>query len=344
MAWAKRILMIGDFKLHLPESLRIERRRWVKGFIRAGWDVQTFSYRNIIHHFTPFHKRKYALFFGQKKTEESLIQIAESYRPDVVMILNMKDIRLPCLDVLRKQMKQSVFVGRDNDWNPAQNKERIQIASQMDIVLATNADSWLHDYKKAGVPICAFMPNPCDPDIQHPYEFALLLSSDILFIGRAEHPMHTTDPERSVILKRLSQMPRARLYGGLGYGRIEGLDAFRAISNTKIALSINADNTQRLYHSDRLINCLACGAFTLAKRVPDTDLLFEDGKHLRYFDTAEEFFDLADWYLAHDEERERIACAGMEHAHREMNCTRMAQRVIDLIETGSYDALWKYIL
>ncbi|HOK66551.1 MAG TPA: glycosyltransferase [Anaerohalosphaeraceae bacterium] len=344
MAWARRILIIGDFKLHSPESLRIERRHWIKGFVRNGCDVQTFSYRNILHHFTPFHKRRYAFLFGRRKTEKSLIQIAESYRPDIVLISNMRDVSLDCLGFLRDVLKHTIFLGRDNDWKPAQNKERMQIARKMDIVLATNAGSWLQDYKKAGVPVCAFMPCPCDPDIQHPYESEPHLQADILFIGRSEHPMHATDPDRIAILKQLSRMPSARIYGSLGYRRIEGLDAFRAISNTKIALSINADNSQRLCHSDRFINCLACGAFTLAKWVPDSNLLFEDRREVKYFRSVNEFFDLADWYLQHEEERRSIAQAGMEKAHSQMNCTLMAQRVLDLVETGSYSAPWKYIL
>jgi len=78
--------------------------------------------------------------------------------------------------------------------------------------------------------------------------------------------------------------------------------------------------------------------------VPDSELLFKDGVHLKYFDTAEEFFELADWYLKHDHEREKIAKAGMERAHSEFNCERIAKLTLDLIETGTYDAPWAEIL
>ena len=125
---------------------------------------------------------------------------------------------------------------------------------------------------------------------------------------------------------------------------VEGLDYFYALSGAKIALSINITNDIPLYHSDRLINCLSCGSFVLTKRVPQTELLHQEGKHLRYFDTEEEFFELADWYLKHEEERSKIAYAGMEQAHREFNCTRMAQLTLDFIEKGDYDAPWKVIL
>ncbi|MFB0554718.1 MAG: glycosyltransferase, partial [Phycisphaerae bacterium] len=66
--------------------------------------------------------------------------------------------------------------------------------------------------------------------------------------------------------------------------------------------------------------------------------------HLKYFDTVDEFFELADWYLKHQAERERIAIAGMEKAHAEFNCERIAQYMLDLVETGTYDASWGEIL
>lgn len=152
------------------------------------------------------------------------------------------------------------------------------------------------------------------------------------------------DTERYDLLLKLSKMPNAKLYGCFGNPRIDGIEAFYAISGAKIALSINIVNDVRLYHSDRLINYLSCGTFVLAKRVPDSDLLFEDGVHLKYFDTADEFFDLADWYLQHEQEREKIVKAGMQRAHTEFNCERMAQYFLDLIEKGRYDAPWAEIL
>ncbi len=36
--------LIADYKNTKPQSLRIERRHWAKGFIRLGYDVQQFSY------------------------------------------------------------------------------------------------------------------------------------------------------------------------------------------------------------------------------------------------------------------------------------------------------------
>jgi spore maturation protein CgeB len=89
---------------------------------------------------------------------------------------------------------------------------------------------------------------------------------------------------------------------------------------------------------------LSCGPLTLASYSPDSELLLEDRKYVVYFRSVDEFFELADYYLKHDSERYRIALAGMERAHKEFNCTKMAQYLLDIVERGTYDAPWATIL
>jgi spore maturation protein CgeB len=344
MPTSKRIFVIGDFKLHSPASISIERRRWVKGLIRCGCDVQLFSYRNVLKQFSPFQRKSPALRFGRKKTEQALIDQVRAYHPEVVLILNMEDIRKQTLETIKELAGNAVFVGRDVDWHPEEKPERLAIAKYMDIVVMSNAGSWLQCYKEIGVPVCAFLPCPCDPDIQHPYPVDPALQTEMMFAGNAVHRNLLTDPDRFEIVDRLTRMPNARVYGSHGFSEIIGIDVFRAISNAKIALSINADNNQRLYHSDRLVNCIACGTMTLAKRVPESDRLFLDGTDVKYFDTADECFELAAAYLSNEQARQVIARTGMEKAHNEFNCTRMAQHLLDLIDTGDYQAPWKHLI
>jgi spore maturation protein CgeB len=53
---------------------------------------------------------------------------------------------------------------------------------------------------------------------------------------------------------------------------------------------------------------LACGTFVLQKRFTRTELLFQDSKHVKYFDDIGRFFELADWYLKHEAERKNSRC------------------------------------
>ncbi len=293
---------------------------------------------------SPFPSKNIARKFAKKKTDALLTEQVENYRPDIVFIYSMKNLDVRTVEAIRRAAPKTLIAGRDEDPFPERNAQRLAIARQCDFVVNTSAGRFLKTYKDSGVPCCAFIPDMCDVDIQHPYETEEKWRADIIFTGKAEHTRLERENERYELVRRLRETPGVKIYGSFGIPRVEGLDYFRAISSARIGFNINAANDVRLYHSDRLMNYVSCGTFTLARRVPDTELLFKDGVHLKYFDGAEEFFELSKWYLEHEQERKKIASAGMERAHREFNCTKIAGCMIDLVDKGDYYAPWKTIL
>jgi len=344
MRISKRIFVIADFKDEKPWSIFVEERRIVKALIRLGHDVQRFSYRNVMMQCSPFPSKRIAKKFGKKKANEILIKQVSKYYPDIILISSMKFIDIEACVAMRSAAPNAIFVGRDGDPYPKEKPERIELGKQMDIMIMPSAGSFLQAYKDAGVARCGFIPFTTDPDIQYRFEVEDKWKTDITFSGTAEHSRLNREEVRYNLAKRLSQLPNAKVYACFGQPKCEGLDSFYSICGAKIGLSINIANDVRLYHSDRLTNIPACGTFCLAKRVPDYELMFEDGIHIKYFDTVDEFFDLADWYLKHDEEREKIAMAGMQRAHSEFNCQKITQYMLDLIETGTYNAPWATIM
>lgn len=48
--------------------------------------------------------------------------------------------------------------------------------------------------------------------------------------------------------------------------------------------------------------------------------------------------------ISNEQQREKIAQAGMLKAHTDFNCQKIAKYMIDLAETGTYDAPWAMIL
>jgi hypothetical protein len=343
----KRIFIIADFKDESPKSIRVSQRMWVKGFIRAGCDVQRFSYRNILTQFNPFSGRYFRRFmpgFVKRYTNHLLTEQIKAYYPDIVFVLSMKYLQPQTIKDIRSAAPNAVIVGRDEDPFPEKNPERLAIAALCDWVVNTSAGPFLETYKQAGVPHCAFMPNICDPDIQYRYDVPSQWKEDIIFTGKPTHQRLGQTGDRYHLIETIAKRPNCCVYGAFGVPRVEGLDYFYALSGAKITLSINIINDIPLYHSDRLMNALSCGTFVLAKRVPGTELLHQDKTHLRYFDTEEEFFELAEWYLKYEDPRQKIAAAGMQHAHQEYNCTRMARMLLDLIDKGACDVPWKIIL
>jgi len=341
MSKAKRIFIVEDMKEFTDKFLLSGIRKQVKGFIRLGHDVHRFSYGDAFRHVAPVKSKILSRRWCKDQVDELLVQQLKSYNPDIIHISFANFLDVKTIALIRQAAPNAFLYGCDGDPWPQFQKDRVAIGSQLDLVLATNDGQWLDEYKKAGVR-GVFMPNPCDPDYEYRYKVGDKWKTDILFTGKTkETRKYPTDPLRYQIISRLAEMGNCTFYGCLGRPRIGGVNYQYAISGAKTGLSVNAVNDVRLYHSDRLTHYLACGTFVLAKRVPDSDLLFADGVHLKYFDTAEEFFELADWYLAHEDERIKIANAGMERAHTELNGTKIAKYTLDVIENGDYTAPWR---
>lgn len=341
MSKAKRIFFVADAKNFTDKLLLSGLRKQVKGFTRLGCDTQVFNYHDAFWLTAPVLSKILTRRWCKPYVDELLVKQIKNYSPDIVYIgfanfLNAKTIML-----LRQAVPNAFFVGFDGDLWPEYHRNRIEAAKLLDILITTYAGSGIDAYRKAGVK-CVFVPNMCDPDVEYRYEVGDEWQSDILFTGKARFndKRYPTEDTRYQLITRVAHMKNCRLYGCNGQPSIGGINYLYAISGAKIGLSVNATNNTRLYHSDRLTHYLSCGTFVLAKRVPDSDMLFKDGVHLRYFDSVEDFFELADWYLKHEDERRKIADAGMHYIHTEFNCEKIAKYTMDLIENVTYSAPW----
>lgn len=341
MSKSKRILIVTDLGSNPIKMFLHHARKLAKGFIRLGHDVNTFNCRSALLQLSPLRSISFAACFFKSKVDELLANQIRNYSPDIIHVSFAKFLDVKTIALMRQAAPNAFLIGIDVDpWPKLQKDNRIETARELDILTATNDGEFLQDYRDAGVPMCIFLPNMCDPDTNHRYEVSQQWKTNILWTGKSKHHTYSREPFREELVNRLARRKDCTLYGCCGRPQIGGINYLYAISGARIGVSVNAVNSVRLYHSDRLTDYLACGTFVLAKRVPDTDLLFRDGVHLKYFDTAEEFFDLAKWYLAHEDERIKIANAGMEHAHTEFNCVKIAKYTMDIIETGNYKAPW----
>jgi hypothetical protein len=337
-----KILILSDSNYKPVKMYLDQMPKLAKGFIRLGHDIRHLSYCSLLSQFSPFKSRSLSSFLFKKKVDETLSRFAKNYRPDIVYISFAKHLDKVTISLLRQAVPSAVFVGGDGDPWPEREKGRIETACGLDILLATNNGSFLDEYKRAGVKKCVFMPNMCDPDIDRRYEIDEIWKSDVLWTGAIQHTVGLTDGDqmRRQVISLLAEKPNVRIYGCLGRPKVEGLNYLYAISGAKIGLAINAINSISLYHSDRFTHYTACGTMVLAKRVPDTECLMADKIHVRYFDEPAECVELADWYLAHEGERKKIADSGMEHCHTCFNSVRIAQYILDLVQTGQYKAPW----
>ena len=336
----KRIFIVADVGYNPVKMFLNAMRKLGKGFVRLGHDVEIFSYRNAIFNLSPIKSKTFSRLFFKSKVDELLAAQIKQYSPDIIWVGFPRILDADTVECMRQTAPSAIFIGGDGDPWPELTRKKVETAKKLDIVVATNDGEFLQTYRDAGVPLCAFIPNMCDPDIDHRYEVGPEWKTDILWTGKAQHHANSGETLREEIVSKLAQQRNCTLYGCFGRPKIGGINYLYAISGARIGVNVNAANDVRLYHSDRLTHYLACGTFVLAKKVPDTNLLFRDKQHLKYFDSVDEFFELADWYLDHEDERKKIADAGMKWTHEKYNPIEIAKYILDLTDKDSARTTW----
>lgn len=340
----KRILIITDISYNPVKMFLNQMHKLSKGFIRLGHDVHVFSYRKALLHKNPLKSKTFSKYFFKSKADNLLIKQIKNYKPDIIYISFARHLDADTIERARVTAPNAVFIGVDADPWPKLHHGKIEITKKLDILTATNDGEFLQDYREAGVKLCVFMPNMCDPDVDRRYDVGPEWKTDILWTGTAKHHASTSGVLREQVVTELAKRDNCTLYGCFGRPQIGGIDYLYAISGARIGVNVNAYNSVKLCHSDRLTHYLSCGTFVLANKFSGSELLFKNGRHLRYFNDVNEFFDLADWSLNHEAERKKIADAGMHRVHKLFNCERIAKCILDLIEAGTYDPPWAEIL
>lgn len=339
-----RIALLSDFKNDTLRNVQIITRKLHKGLLRNGHDVMTLSYRNLMMQLSPLPGKTLSRTFGKKKTDQLCQAILSDYQPDLVMVLSFRHFDAETIMLLREKLPKAIFAGWYEDSLDGLDESVKAMCRQFDWLFATGGGELFKNIVNDCGLRGAFMPNPCDPDIERRHNVPEAYHSDLLFIGKLSHKYRGTDASRADLAKILVDRFGMKIIGSAGHDKVLGMDYYRHICGAKINLSVNATNDIRMYHSDRLINCMGCGAFVIAKEVPDANLLFEDNEHIRYFLENDECIELVDYYLTHEAERQKIADKGLEYTHRMFNCERIAKDIIDVIHTGDYDEPWKEIV
>jgi len=319
-------------------------RKLAKGFIRNGHDVVEFSYLDLLAQLSPVNFRGLAARLAKEKADRALVSLASQYSPDMVVLFNLKRLDERTVLRLKETAPGALYVAMHGDMHHGCDADVLRIARLCDWFMPTSAGAALRWYKEAGVARCAFVPNVADGDLEYPQPAPPQWRSDVLFTGKLWHDLEGQDPHREELIRHLAAGGKLTVWGCLGRPDVSGLDYVNAICGARIALSVNAFNDVRLYHSDRLTHYLSHGTFVLAKGVPDSELMFEDGRHLCYFNTTEQCDELIDRFLADDAARRRIAAAGMERVHEAFGCRSIARHVVDIATTGRCGQEWAEVV
>lgn len=260
------------------------------------------------------------IYTGTPNLNEAMISKVETFKPDIVFIQIQTDGYIweqTIIDIKKTGAFIMNFTGDVRYPIPAWY---YGLGKHLDLTLFSNMtdvekmilDGYRSDYLELGI----------DPEIYKP-KGEFILSHPIVFMGNhyGNFPLSNTRYE----MVKFMTKKYGHKFGVYGNGW--PLDATVKVSGnyndsqkneasiyraSKIAINISHFDYKR-YSSDRLLRIMGTGVFCLCKKYED--MPFEDGVHLRTWETFSQLEGLCEYYLKNINERLAIAKAGCDFVH-----------------------------
>jgi len=298
-----------------------------------------------------FHALGYAPLFLdiRQDTYENLRRKIIEFNPDILW-LGLKDC-LPLISSMKEDRRKigcavvywfcdlRGIEGRNSDLplkEPIINHPE-ELGDILDYMFLSNTGQ-IDAYKKAyNLQNVYYMPQACTPQFMHRipahkvYEvgFAGSLGKDILLRGRSK------------LLKNLSRRYKVCIRNDVRNNVAE----FYARSKMVLGADLIGGRSEfhpELYTSNRFFVALGCGAFYLCQWFPGIENLAQNHKHLVWFKSEGELFELIDYYLKRDRDREVIRRNAQKLGHSKHTYVYRIQNMLDIID-GKSDEFYGFL-
>ncbi|MGK7345658.1 MAG: glycosyltransferase family protein [Candidatus Nitrospinota bacterium M3_3B_026] len=169
-------------------------------------------------------------------------------------------------------------------------EKHIQTAKMFDVVFLAQR-AYIPNFSEAGVENVHWLPLACDPEIHGKIDVEK--KHDVGFVGSL------TDERRTRLLMRIAERTRTR------YDRLFLEDMARFFCQSRIVFNNAIKNDLNM----RVFEALCSGSMLLTDDADGLRDFFTDRESLVIYDD-ENAAELAEYYIEHEKERERIAAAG----------------------------------
>ncbi len=227
---------------------------------------------------------------------------------------------LPYKPISIKDLHPSVYICSDTHIG---YEYRLNKAKEFDFVFC-NQLRGVSEFARDGVK-ANWLPHAVEPQAYPNYPRAIQ-KYDLTFIG------FVSFQKRAEMLDRMF-----REFPNFWYGQRFFEECAEIFRKSKIVFNTAAVDDVNM----RMFETMATGSFLLTEYLPTIGKIFEDGRHLVTYRTLDEAVEKAKYYLDHDEEREAIAKAGMEHTLAFHTYQDRFAEVLCLIEHGRSECLKK---
>lgn len=193
--------------------------------------------------------------------------------------------------------------------------KRLRRAAQFNYTFAAQWDG-TRMLLEDGIDTAEWLPLACYPAIHHPVETEK--KYDLGFVGHLVRS-EWLPPER---MDLADQLRGAFPQSFFGEAYFEEMCEVYSASRIGWNRSIRDDQNMRTFE------VMASGTMLLTNNVPGQDTLFTPGIHYAVYDDAE-VVETAHYWLVHEQEREQIARAGLDHVRRYHTYQHRVARILE---------------
>jgi hypothetical protein len=115
-------------------------------------------------------------------------------------------------------------------------------------------------------------------------------------------------------------------------GEVWGMDMYRALARSRVTLNRHIDVAENYANNMRLYEATGVGTLLVTDRKDNLGDLFDVGKEVVAYSSAEEAVELVHYYLAHPEEAGTIARAGQKRTLCDHTYERRMEELVVILE------------
>lgn len=312
------VLIIGSDRFESLES------SYARAFRKLNWDFQFWNPVRSLHRASRgYHLGQLFSTFVHvepwlRKANLELLKLADKVRPSLILVIGTSGVRGATLAQIKVRVPDCLIYCIYPDTPHNLDTERIHCLPFFDRVM-TSSRAWVNAFERFGAERVHYLPFAADPELHCSVtkgNSSNPLAHDVVFIGNWRY-------EREVFLEQLSDFDlclwgenywkhRTRRGSPLRAhwaGRpLTGAESAKVCAESKILLNF-MDPATWPGPNMRSFEQPACHAFVLVNRTPELVQLFKEGETIECFDSVEEARDKINYYLAHEDARQRIADA-----------------------------------
>ena len=315
-----RVLFIGD----LASFQTTEARR--DAFLELGVPLEAIDQRQLLGTSSPRLSFWTLLTPGVFAFNREILRRAESFRPDVIWIEKGVYVFPRTMRALHRDRKALLVYHNTDDWRGKVRPLRVhwrfllRALRLYDLHITSNYYN-AEEFRQAGFPRVHHMELAAHPGIRAPAsiteEDRRRLGSPVGFIG------HWETATELLMLHLLRNGIGLQIYGH-NWEKAAALEELRPAltgrtvwgeeyARTVLCFDINlgiVSKQNRSHTATRTFQVPALGAFLLHERNELVSRYYKEGQEIELFGSADELLAKCRYYLAHPDERQRIAAAG----------------------------------